>query len=56
MKYAAYNGQFAGILFSIGEGIFLSDETALEKLLDKLKKPNDYSLKLQTKDMITKPK
>ncbi|CAD8058815.1 unnamed protein product [Paramecium sonneborni] len=56
MNYAAYNGQFAGIVFSIGEGIFLQNETDLERLLDKLKKPNDYSLKLSTRDIIGKPK
>lgn len=55
-KYPAYNGQFAGIIFSISEGVFKTEESDIEKMLQVLRKPIDFTLKLYTKEMIAKPK
>jgi hypothetical protein len=40
MNYPAFNGQFANVIFSVGDGIFKKEEAELTEFMKELKKPD----------------
>jgi len=40
MNYPAYNGQFSGVIFSTNLGVFQSEEAAIDKLIEAVKRPD----------------
>lgn len=52
--YVPFNGQFSDLMLSVNKGVFIPDEESLEKLLQKVKKPSDFNLKLGTETVVDK--
>lgn len=52
MNYPAFNGQFANVIFSAGDGIFKRDEKELNDFMGGLKKPDQFNTNLVTKNII----
>ncbi|CAD8140693.1 unnamed protein product [Paramecium octaurelia] len=56
LNYPAFNGQFAHVVFSAGEGIFKKNEAQFNAWLEQFEKPAQFNTNLVTKHVIDDPK